>query len=266
MSGVRDQWATGSSYEDFMGRWSRRLAPEFVAWLRLPPDLHWLDIGCGTGALSDAICGHANPASVVGCDTAAPLVDYAREHSRDARQSFTVAGAGSLPRRVDGYDSVTSLFVLNFMPDPEAAVREMLTVARPRGAVSACVWDYAEGMQFLRSFWDVAASLDPAASALDEGARFPLCRVDALTALFHACGLGELRCEPIEIRTDFADFDDYWRPLLGGTGPAPSYVASLDADRRALLERKLQRALPRSASGAIALKARAWAIRGAAER
>src|SRR5262245_3351240 len=121
MSGVRDHWAAGSSYEDFMGRWSRRLAPVFVSWLQIPRGVHWLDVGCGTGALADAVCDQADPASVVGCDPASPLVEFARAHSQDARQSFVVAGAGSLPRHPGGYGSVTSLLALNFMPDSEAA-------------------------------------------------------------------------------------------------------------------------------------------------
>lgn len=231
MAGVRDRWAAGSSYEDFMGRWSRRLAPEFVSWLRIARGVHWLDVGCGTGALADAVCSHADPASVVGCDPAIPLVEFAREHSRDARQSFVIAGVGSLPRRAGGYDSVTSLLALNFLPDPARAVHEMRSVAAPT-------------------------------SALDEGNRFPLCRRDALTALFRDSGLEDVRCAPIEIRTAFASFDDYWRPFLGGTGPAPSYVASLGADHRAILMQRLEESLQREPDGSISLTARAWAVRG----
>jgi len=262
MSAVRDRWAAGSSYEDFMGRWSRQLATRFVSWLRVPAGVHWLDVGCGTGALTHAICGNANPASVLGCDPAAPFIDYARRHSPDGRTSFVVAGAGSLPGRAGGYGSVASLLALNFFPDPEAAVHEMRSLTAAEGAVSACVWDYGAGMEFLRHFWDVAAAVDPAARQLDEGERFPLCRRDALADLFRAGGLGEVRCEPLEIPTEFASFDDSWRPLLGGTGPAPSYVASLDADRRTRLARRLELALPRGPGGTIALNARAWAVRG----
>jgi len=117
-------------------------------------------------------------------------------------------------------------------------------------------------MQFLRRFWDAAATLDSAARELDEGNRFPLCHRDALAALFHEGGLGDVRCEAIEIPTVFASFADYWRPLLGGTGPAPAYVASLDADRRALLARTLEGALRPGPEGTISLSARAWAVRG----
>jgi SAM-dependent methyltransferase len=259
---LRDQWAAGASYEDFMGRWSRRLARQFVAWLGIARGVHWLDVGCGTGALCDAICGVAESASVLGCDPAAPLLAYAREHSRDPRVSYEVAAVGSLPRRNAGYGSITSLLALNFFPDPAAALEEMRSMAAPHAAVSACVWDYGEGMQFLRSFWDAAQALDPAAAALDEGRRFPLCRRDALTGLFRDCGLAAVRCEPIDIPTRFPGFEDYWRPFLGGTGPAPSYVASLDDGRRAVLAHHIKESLPRGPDGSITLSARAWAVRG----
>ena len=245
-----------------MGRWSRLLAPRFVSWLRIPRGVHWLDVGCGTGALAHAICSHGDPASVTGCDTAEPFIEFAREHSRDARVSFVVAGVGSLPRRRGGYGSVTSLFALNFFPDSDAAVHEMRSLASPQGTVSACVWDYGNGMEFLRRFWDAAAAVDSTARALDEGSRFPVCHPEALTDLFRGGGLGDVRCEPVEIPTAFASFDDYWQPFLGGTGPAPSYVASLDADRRELLARRLDATLRRGPGGAIALTARAWAVRG----
>lgn len=264
MSRIRDGWAAGSAYEDFMGRWSRQLALEFVSWLGLPPGVHWLDVGCGTGALTNAICSHADPASVLGCDPAAPFIEYARRRSGDARASFVIAGVGDLPRRADGYGSTASLLALNFLPDSGAAIDEMRSRTAARGTVSACVWDYAGRMDLLRCFWDAAAAVDPAARELDEGERFPVCRPDALADLFRKGGLGEVRCGPIEIPTPFAGFDDYWRSFLGGTGPAPSYVATLDDERRTAMARKLEEALRRRPGGTIALTARAWAVRGTA--
>jgi len=257
-----DRWAAGSTYEDFMGRWSRQLAPRFVSWLRISHGVHWLDVGCGTGAMTSAICGNASPASVVGCDPSAPFIDYARTHAQGTRTSFVVAGVDSLPNRAGGFGSVTSLLALNFFPDAAAAVREMRLRTIAGGVVSACIWDYADGMQCLRYFWDAAVSIDPAASALDEGRRFQICRQAALVDLFESGGLSDVRCEAIDMPTEFPGFDDYWRPLLGGTGPAPSYVASLDAERRTALRRRLEEALPANSSGAIDLRARAWAIRG----
>lgn len=257
-----DRWAAGSSYEDFMGRWSHLLAARFVSWLDVPHDRHWLDVGCGTGALANAVCAHARPASVTGCDPAEPFIEFARDHVRDTRVTFVVAGVDSLPRRPDGFDSIASLLALNFFPAPEAAMRNMRSAAARHGTVSACVWDYAGRMEFLRHFWDAAVTIDPTAVALDEGHRFPDCHPDGLTRLFRGAGLLDVRCEAIEIPTVFASLEDYWRPFLGGTGPAPAFVASLAAGRRDLLARRLENGLPREPDGGIALVARAWAVRG----
>jgi len=259
---IRDEWAAGSTYEAFMGRWSRELAPRFVSWLAIPAHVHWLDVGCGTGALTSAICSHANPASVLGCDPAEPLITYAQRHCEDTRASFATAGAGVLPDRAGGYGSISSLLALNFFPDPAAAIHEMQSLAAAEGTISACVWDYETGLEFLRYFWDAAASVDPSARDLDEGRRFPLCHPDALVGLFNSAGLGRVCCTPICIATEFASFGDYWQPFLGGTGPAPTYVASLDADRRSTLARELEQVLPTTPGGAIVLDARAWAIKG----
>ena len=245
-----------------MGRWSRQLAPAYVSWLRMPKGSHWLDVGCGTGALTEAICVHAEPASVLGCDPSAPFIEYANQNSHHDRASFVVAGSGSLPGHSHGYDCVASLLALNFFPDPTFSVQEMRKLVRPGGVVSACVWDYSGKMEFLRYFWDVAIAEDPNARSQDEGNRFPICRCNSLTDLFLSAGLADVKCEPIEIPTIFRDFQDYWQPLLGGTGPAPAYIASLDNIQRDTFRRKLARSLPQKEGGVIDLVARSWAVRG----
>jgi SAM-dependent methyltransferase len=264
MRDVSDEWVAGTAYEDFMGRWSRRLASQFVSWLAIRPDAHWLDVGCGTGALSEAICSGARPASVTACDPSESFVAYARQYQVDPRISFAVAAVGALPARSGGFDSVTSAFALNFFPNPEAAIDEMHRLTAAGGSISACVWDYAGRMEFLRRFWDAAAAVDPRARDLDEGGRFRICQPDALEALFSGSGLREVACESIEIATRFSDFTDFWVPFLGGTGPAPSYVASLAPRQREALAGHLERSLPREPDGSIRLTARAWVVQGAA--
>jgi len=263
MPELSDKWAAGATYEDFMGRWSRLVAPRFVSWLSVRSTANWLDVGCGTGALADAICARANPASVVACDPSEPFIEYARQRQLDPRVSFRVAGIGQLPTRPGGFDSVTSLFALNFFPKPEHAIEEMRAISAVNGLVSACVWDYAGRMEFLRCFWDSVAAVDASATALDEGRRFPICRPDALEPLFRDAGLADVVCDSIEIPTRFSTFAEFWKPFLGGTGPAPSYVAKLDSPQREALASRLERSLPRDTDGAISLVARAWVVRGA---
>jgi len=238
------------------------MAVEFVRWLDPAPGLHWLDVGTGTGALATAIARTAEPATVVGCDASAPFIEVARSASNDPRVTFVTASSGALPRREGGYDAVVSGLALNFLPDAGAAVEEQRDALRPGGIVAAYVWDYAEGMAFLRHFWDAAVSVVPGAGRLDEGRRFPICEPGALGSLFEGAGLADVRVTALLVPTPFTDFDDYWRPFLGGTGPAPSFVAGLSKEQRERLDAELRERLPIGSGGEIALEARAWAVVG----
>ncbi len=257
-----DSWEAGDAYEAYMGRWSRPVARSFVEWLRPKPSAHWLEVGCGTGALTSAICQHSNPASVVACDPSEPFVNDARRRISDPRVAFVLAGADDLPTRDSGFDTVVSGLVLNFVPDSERAVAAMRTRLRAGGCVAAYVWDYAGRMEFLRYFWEEAVASDPGAANLDEGRRFPLCQPEALASLFRAARLSQIETHVLESSTHFENFSDYWQPFLGGTGPAPSYAASLEPSRRESLRQRLQQRLQPEPDGRIHLVARAWAVRG----
>ncbi|MGJ5621362.1 class I SAM-dependent methyltransferase, partial [Sulfitobacter sp. MF3-043] len=159
-------------------------------------------------------------------------------------------------------DVVVSGLVLNFIPDKEKAMAEMIRTVKKGGTVAAYVWDYSGHVQFMRYFWDAAIALDPAARDKDEGVRFPICRPAALTELFSNAGLRDVTTAPIDILTPFTDFDDYWSPFLSGIAPAPGYCASLDDAARKKLKNRLIDILPTDPDGMILLAARAWAVRG----
>ena len=262
MQKPRDGWQSGQSYDRFMGRWSLIVAREFLAWLSIPSQGAWLEVGCGTGAISDLIWRTQKTSEILAVDSSPEFIAFAREKHRDNLIQFEVGLAQSLPVESQHYDAVVSGIMLNFVPQPEQALAEMRRAAKPGGVVAAYVWDYAEGMQMLRYFWDAAAALDGEATALDEGLRFPLCQEGSLERLFVEAGLREAQFRPIEVPTGFSSFEEYWLPFLGGVGPAPSYVASLDDARRTALMEKLRENLPHSNDGRIALTARAWAVQG----
>lgn len=255
-----DNWLDGDPYERYVGRWSRQVAPIFLSGLGVPAGRRWLDLGCGTGALGAAIVDRCAPASLVGIDPSEGFLARARAHLGDAA-TLLRASAAALPLGDATVDACVSGLVLNFVPDPRAALVEMARVTVEGGTVGAYVWDYAGKMEMMRRFWDAAVALDGAAARFDEGLRFPLCRPDALAALFATCGLLEVTVSPIDIATRFVDFDDYWTPFLGGQGPAPTYTMSLAESDRARLRQALKARVPVQADGSIALTARAWAVR-----
>jgi len=265
MTHRKDTWAAGDLYEPYVGRWSRKVASELLAWLRLPPHSRWLDVGCGTGAMTEVILDQAQPASVFGIDPSAGFIDYARGHIADPRASFDVGDAQDLPVETDRFDAAVAALVLNFVLKPKDAVAEMARAVKPGGTVAAYVWDYAGKMELMRHFWDAAVELSPAAAELDEGRRFSLCDPEPLAALFEHAGLDAVEVRALDVSTPFRDFDDYWTPFLGGQGPAPGYAMSLNEQDRSTLRERIRSALPIGPDGAIELTARAWAVRGLAQ-
>lgn len=160
------------------------------------------------------------------------------------------------------FDAVVSGLVLNFVPDQLAGLCEMRRAARPDGVVAAYVWDYADGMQLVKHFWDAVVEAAPEVDGLREDLRFPVCRPGRLRELFRDAGPTDVAVEEIVVPTPFVDFDDYWSPFLGGQGPAPAYAMSLSEEDRAGLRERLRARLPIEDDGSIRLTARAWAVRG----
>jgi ubiquinone/menaquinone biosynthesis C-methylase UbiE len=258
---VSDTWERGDPYEQYVGRWSRQVAPKFLAWLGLPPARRWLDVGCGTGALCAAILDHCAPLSAAGVEPSDGFRATARANLGD-RAALYPGSAQAIPLDNESVDVVVSGLVLNFVPDPPAALREMARVTRAGGTVAAYVWDYAGKMELMRAFWDAAAALDPSAAGLEEGVRFPLCQPEALEDLFEKNRLKEVAVTAIDVPTPFASFEDYWQPFLGGQGPAPAYAMSLTDNARSRLRDRLRASLPATPDGSIKMTARAWAVRG----
>jgi SAM-dependent methyltransferase len=257
-----DVWVAGDAYEPYVGRWSRLVARHFIDWLGLPEGKRWLDVGCGTGALTQEVLARADPAAVIGVDSSQGFVAHARAHTQDRRAEFQIGDAQALPFVEREFDAVVSGLVLNFVDRPERALAEMKRVLRPGGAAAVYVWDYAGEMQLMRHFWSAAVSLDPQAGKLDEGRRFPICNEATLLALFDQCGFAQTEVRALDVPTVFKDFDDYWSPFLGGQGPAPTYACTLSEQQRQQLRARLQETLPTEPDGSIRLIARAFAVCG----
>ena len=223
-----------------------------------------LAAGAGdTGFETVAVVGERG--RLISTDFSPAMLDVARRRGAELglrNVDCRLMDAERIELDADAVDGVLCRFGYMLMPDPAAALAEMRRVVRPDGVVAAYVWDYTEGMQLMRRFWDAAAELDPGVRDLDEGLRFPLCRPEPLGELFTEAGLADVAVEEIVVPTVFADFADYWTPFLGGTGPAPAYAAHLPEPDRAALRESLRSSLPTEPDGSIHLTARAWAVRG----
>ena len=244
-----------------MGRWSRRLAPEFVSFAGVHDGDAVLDIGSGTGSLALQIAAAAPSSRITGVDPSAAYVDFAKKRASTAKINFETGDAQQLRFADSTFDRSLSMLVMNFIPDRAKGLREMIRVTRPGGVVAAAVWDYGEGMEMLRIFWDEAVAANPAVASRDER-QMPLSKRGELEAFWRENGLLQIEERPLAIQLEFSSFADYWTPFLAGQGPAGAYVASLLPQQRAELEDRLRRRLSGDADRPIVIQGRAWAVKG----
>lgn len=259
-------WDEGDAYEPYVGRWSRMVAPPFLEWLGLPPGMAWMDVGCGTGALTQVILERCSPAKVLGVDPSEGYLGLAENHTADGRATFELGNSNHLPGADSQFDVAVSGLVLNFMPDKKLAMSEMMRVVKSGGTIAAYIWDYAGKMELMRYFWDSAVELNPDARKLDEGVRFPIANPDLLFELYGGASLAEVETKAIDVPTVFRDFDDYWLPFLGGQFPAPDYCMSLSEENRTALQNRVYSKLPIAKDGSISLIARALAVKGIVQK
>ena len=260
--GEKDWFADGDAYERYIGRWSRPIGAMFLDWIAQPTGIRWVDVGCGTGALSANVLQRNAPSAVTGVEPSEGFLDVARTTIEDDRASFKLGDAQDLPLDDAEADVAVSGLVLNFVPDKDRAIREMRRIVKPGGTVAVYVWDYAGKMQLIRYFWDAVGELFPDAADRDEGKQFPICKPEPLADLFRAADLRSVETRALDAPTIFADFDDYWSPFLAGQGPAGAQCVSLSEGDRERLRKHLENALPIGSDGTISLIARAWAARG----
>jgi ubiquinone/menaquinone biosynthesis C-methylase UbiE len=247
----------GDSYDRFMGRYSRELAPRFVAFAGLGPGMRALDVGCGSGLLAAALAGRLGAANVAAADPSEPLLAACAD--RVPHADVRRASAEELPWPDESFDAVLSQLVLNFVPDADAAVAEMCRVVAPGGIVASCTWNHMGGMQMLRTYWDAAVELDPRAP--DES-DMRYCSREELAALWERHGLDDVETAPLDVQVGYDSFDDYWEPFTLGVGPAGAYCASLEPEQREALRESCFGRLG-SPAGRFSLTARACAVRGA---
>lgn len=255
----------GEAYEPLTGRWSRMVAPRFLDWLDAGKNGRWLDVGCGTGALIQAVLDVEQPKEIVGVDPSSTYIAYARRQIEDARVRYEVGDARALPVASNQYDAVVSGLVINVLPAAGqlSAVREMLRAARRGGAVGAYVWDYAGGFAPRAKFWEAASAIDPdGAAAVDERTVYPICDPVRLLRLFQSAELNAVETGDIEFDAEFVDFDDYWTPFLAGYGPASRFLLGLPHEAQARLRERLRAELAPVESAAFRLPIRALTVRG----
>lgn len=262
--GSRYHATDGAAYELFLGRWTRALSEVVLDFAQFAGDAPLLDAGCGTGSLARAMARRWPARKVIGVDVAPAYVSFARGLPATGLPSYDVADIASLPFADGEFGGAAAQLVLNFVPDPVRAVRELTRVVMPGEPVVAAVWDFRGGLVYQRMVWDTVAEIEDGAAAVRNRLfSDPLALPDGLVHLFHqAGGLDRIEQASLTIRMNYSDFDDYWRPMCGGQGPVGAYLAGLSPERRERIEQAVRRSfLSGAPDGPRSMTATAWAVR-----
>ena len=257
-----------ASYDEFMGRWSRRLAPRFIDFVGLGAAKRVLDVGSGTGVLARALLDAAPELEVVGVDPTAAYVEYARRSVPSPRARFEHGAADALSFADHSFDATLSLLVLQELPDAPSAVREMARVTRQGGTIATCKWDFRNGMPMLSLFSQAAEAVAPEAVARRRAeieARPAYDSIEKIVALWEACRLAGIRPAVLEVSLGFASFDDLWRPFLGGSTGEATFARELNEATDGGVTRSMREVIEAEhGTGGFSLTARAFAVTGVA--
>ena len=245
-------------YERFMGRWSRAIGENFLAWLNAPTNARWLDVGCGTGAFSELIAKRSAPKSLAGIDPSPEQIAYAREHF--PRFRFEVGDSAAMPFPDGAFDVVASALVIHFIPDRRQAFTEMKRVLAPAGLVGGYTWK-RDGMKEFAAYAPMidgiaAIGIEPPHSTPVEESS-----VDGMRASLHAAGFTDVAAIEIVVAQTFKSFDEYWEIQTIPFHRAGKAVQALDEARRAKLRDHLRATLV-APDGTITYSATAVAGKG----
>jgi SAM-dependent methyltransferase len=257
-------YANPAAYERFMGRWSDRLAPLFIQFAGIEDGQRILDVGCGTGTLARALLSFGRSTRIVGIDPTEDFVSFAQQRTLNPRAEFHVGIAESLPFPDRSFDTALALLVLQEMDEPGRAVREMARATRRRGAVAACLWDFADAMPMVSLLWQAAETVAPEAVARRRAEPQPSRPgLKQLVALWTDAGLADVKARPIDLTLNFTSFDDYWLPFLAGPTPTCQFAVAVNQQTGGELGNELRRIIPNvRPDGSFALPARALAVAG----
>ena len=248
----------GAAYERYMGAWSRLVGEEFLAWLSAPPELAWLDVGCGNGAFTEMIAERCAPASVAGVDPSDEQLGFARARPALRASELHKGDAMALPYADASFDAAVMPLVIFFVPDPAKGVAEMSRVVRRGGLVTAYAWDMPGGgfpyftIQSEMRELGFAAPKPPSPHASKES---------ALRELWTGAGLTSVETRRIVVERTFEDFDDYWTTVLGGPSIRAGFAA-VGPEQVETLKTRMRKRLPADADGRITCSATANAVKG----
>jgi SAM-dependent methyltransferase len=262
MSSSDQLFTDGAAYEQLMGRWSRRVGEVFIGWIEPPPDLKWLDIGCGTGVFTEQVVQACAPTAMIGVDPSREQLLFAKRRAGLKDAELRVGNAQDLPFAENSVDMAVMALVVHFIPDPGKAVREMSRVLRGGGWAAAYVWDYTKG-------GSPTAPIAAAMKASGIGSPAPpspnATSVAALDDLWRSAAFVDISTRTISIPVEFAHYEEFWKTMTLPVGPAGKAIAELPPSSLDRLRSAMKERTPLTPDGRVVYEARANAIKGRKE-
>jgi len=241
-----------TAYDNFMGRYSTRLAAPFADFAGIHGG-SVVDVGAGTGALTAELLRRG--ATVAAAEPAPAFAEALRVRHADI--DVRDAPAEELPWEDGQFDAALAQLVVSFMRDAPTGVAEMRRVVRPGGTVAVCMWDM-EGMEMLAVVRRARTALADGEAPVGPGMDYR--RREEIESLFTE-GFADVTTELLEVDSTYSGFGEFWDALAGGAGPAGAWAVSLTGEARDSAQAELHRQLG-SPDGPFTLTGRAWATRG----
>jgi ubiquinone/menaquinone biosynthesis C-methylase UbiE len=251
-------FADSDSYERFMGQWSRAVGSRFLEWISAPSHSNWLDVGCGTGILSELILEHCAPAAVFGIDPQRAQIEHAKRQPFARRVTFRVAHAEALPFSDAAFDVMASALALNFIADRPRALAEMRRVARRHATVAGFVWNFEAERS---PSWPLRVTMRTTGAALPEMPGTEASSLIALSRLFEQAGFQEISTTTIEVKLGYADFDEFWGAQTPSYSPTTRVIEAMSEGEREELMARVRASLPRRGDGRIEYEVAANAVK-----
>jgi ubiquinone/menaquinone biosynthesis C-methylase UbiE len=244
---------SSDAYDRFMGRYSTQLAARFADFAGVRAPQRALDVGAGTGALTEELVARLGEESVA---SAEPSPDYAATlRSRFPRVDVQEAPAEELPWEDESFDSSLAQLVVIFLNDAPLATRELVRVTRSGGVVATCMWE-VDGVEMMKPLNEIRKRLRPGWSQTTEY------RDEAsLRGLFEEAGLRDVETTSLVVSVEYGTVDELWEPAIHVGGPGGPAVDQFTPEQLAEGKAIFEEALG-NPTGRYVLEGRAAAVRG----
>jgi SAM-dependent methyltransferase len=247
--------ATAQDYEQWAGGLHRKIAGRLVEVAGPRPDERCLDVGCGTGLVSNDLAVAVGPGGqVIGIDVSGGMLTVARARAQPNTDYQQVAAGAELWFRQGSFDLVTFGDSISYLGDPGAMLRESRRVVREGGRIALSVRRHSletPAQEVFFGLLDELIETHPIEIPKPRDGRSTLGEPDVLRRSLTEAGF-EVLADSTMVTGARLNSAAAWVDLMAGAGPRPYlYLTSLGTAFRHKLEEAIDREMRRLGDGAF---------------